>query len=230
MFVLLMRKQWIQAGTLSVDYPWHLAVMQSFPPVYIASEYLDTLMTLLPDAGYVLVPSLPEAAPAPAPAPNPNPPPKPSPYPSLPPSPFNPPPSPALTPATTPIGSAATSPSPTQTPSPAATPTPSPASTPTPKPTASPASPSQSPAATSAPVSVSGLFDLQGAAQGKPCQTVWQLISQDPDLSTWTALLKVNIAKCLQTMTCYLLCIAGSSRLSCCLDACGAAVLRVQVS
>ena len=137
------------------------------------------------------------AAPAPAPQHANQPPP--SPAKSLPPPtspvrspPPPPPPPPPPSPSTVPETAKSPSPSFKSSPSPSPSPTSSPTSSPSPSPEAHPPPAAASPAATTAPVSAAGLFNLKGAVSGKACQSVWQVIGQDPDLSTWVALLNVR--------------------------------------
>ncbi|DBA95814.1 TPA: Expansin-B5 [Trebouxia sp. C0004] len=140
-------------------------------------------------AEYILVP-YPPSAPAPAPQaapPQPSAPPltqlvasPPAPSKASPPPPGPPPyPSSASTP----------NPTPNPTPSPTASPTPSPTAISSPVPSATP-SPASAPVIPSSPVSATGLFNLRGAVLAKPCQSIWQIINLDPDLSMWVSLLQ----------------------------------------
>lgn len=140
-------------------------------------------------AEYILLP-YPPSAPAPAPQaapPQPSPPPPPQPVASPPtPSVASPPP-----PGPPPYPSSASTPNPT--PSPTSSLTPGPTANPSPVPSATP-SPATAPVAPSSPVSATGLFNLKGAVSGKPCQSVWQVINLDLDLSMWVSLLQVHKA------------------------------------
>ncbi|DBA72895.1 TPA: Expansin-B5 [Trebouxia sp. C0005] len=140
-------------------------------------------------AEYILVP-YPPSAPAPAPQsapPQPLAPPPPQPVASPPaPSVASPPPT-----APPPFPSSASTPNPTPrpTPSPTSSPTPSPTASPSPVPSSTP-SPASAPVAPSSPASATGLFNLKGAVSGKACQSIWQVINLDPDLSMWVSLLQ----------------------------------------